>query len=359
MNGFDKFLTSVDEGKKGANVGLPIAMPALEEFVPNLQRKHYYLIGGNTGSGKTTFVKDKMFLTPLEYVRNLQMTTNNPSNIDIECLYFSFEMDVESLIAGSISRRIYLDTWAKGNPKSLNVNYIMSRGKHRISDEDYKLVKSYYDYWNFIESKTKFIDHSIGISEIKTEIHNLALRNGKLFNDPVNKFSYYLPDNPNKYLVVYLDHLALTELSRGRSLIETMEEVSHLFVKARNTYYMTFVVIQQLNMDLFDPVRVKIGRVGPMLSDFGDSKKISRDAEVVMALHNPAMFSQPTYSGYDISKLKTYFRSVEVLKNRYGETDKKVGVFFNGGVGILKELPGHSTTAMTDIYNNIALKFNK
>jgi hypothetical protein len=225
----------------------------------------------------------------------------------------------------------------------------MSRGKNRISEEDYQLVRSYYNYWDWFESKVKFIDTSMSIADMNAEIHALAKRNGTNYTAD-GKFSYYMPNNPNKHLVVYIDHLALIELSRGKSLVETMEELSHNLVKARNSYYMTFVVIQQLNMDLFDPVRVKIGRLGPMLSDFGDSKKISRDAEVVLALHNPAMFSQSTYAGYDITKLKTKFRSVEVLKNRYGEMDKRVGVFFNGAVGTLKELPGSITPEMQTIY---------
>jgi replicative DNA helicase len=350
--GFNRFIDSVDRGKKGDNEGLPIDMPALEDFVPNLQKKHFYLIGGNTGSGKTTIMKDKFFLNPLEHVHHLQNFTANPGNIDVECLYFSFEMDLESLIAGSISRKIYLDTKAAGKPKSLNVNYIMSRGKHRISDEDYKLVRTYMSYWEWIESKVTFVDTSMTVDEITGLIHTMAKNNGTIFSHE-GKFSHYVPNNPNKYLVVYIDHLALTELSKGRGLIETMEDLSHKIVKARNAYYMTFVVVQQLNMDLFDPVRVKIGRLGPMLSDFGDSKKISRDAEVVLALHNPAMFSQPQYSGYDISILKTWFRSVEVLKNRYGESDKKVGVFFNGAVGVLKELPAPASTAMLEVYNHL------
>ncbi|TAG43098.1 MAG: hypothetical protein EAZ31_05020, partial [Cytophagia bacterium] len=322
---YSRFLDTIKAGMQGDNEGLPIDMPALEEFIPNLQRKHYYLIGGNTGSGKTTIVKDKLFLTPFEHVRDIELSQVNPRNVDVEGLYFSYEMDRESLIAGSISRRIYLDTKAQGHAKTLNVNYIMSRGKNRLSEEDYQLVRSYYNYWDWFESKVKFIDTSMSIEDMNAEIHALAKRNGTNYTAD-GKFSYYMPNNPNKHLVVYIDHLALIELSRGKSLVETMEELSHNLVKARNSYYMTFVVIQQLNMDLFDPVRVKIGRLGPMLSDFGDSKKISRDAEVVLALHNPAMFSQSNYAGYDITKLKTKFRSVEVLKNRYGEMDKRVGV---------------------------------
>jgi energy-coupling factor transporter ATP-binding protein EcfA2 len=333
----------------GDNEGLPIGMPALEQFVPNLQKKHYYLIGGNTGSGKTTLMKDKFFLTPFEHVMHLQQT-DNERNIDVEGLYFSFEIDTESLIAGSIARRIYLDTKEAGHPLSLNVNYIMSRGKHRISQEHYDLVRSYDKYWEFFEDKVTFYDTSMTVPSINAAINDLAARNGKVFKTQDGHFLQYIPDNPNKYLVVYIDHLALTELSRGKSLVETMEELSHSIVKARNAYHMTFIVIQQLNMDLFDPVRVKIGRLGPMLSDFGDSKKISRDAEVVLALHNPAMFAQASYSGYDIQQLRSKFRSVEILKNRYGELDKKLGVFFNGEVGILKELPAPNSPDMLKVY---------
>lgn len=353
---FGRFLANIERGMNGENEGLPIDMPALENFVPNLQRKHYYLVGGNTGSGKTTFVMDKLFLTPLEHIMYLNKTKTNDKNLEIEAIFNSYEIDVENIIAKAISRRIYLDTKMvnPSSPKSLNVNYILSRGKNRISQEDYELVRGYDDYWDFFEDNVTWVDVSQDPNQIKAAIHEMALRNGKLMATPDGKQHIYYPNNPNKYLLCLIDHLALADQLKGDTLTETMKEISKSIVKGRNLYGLTGIVIQQLNMDLFDPARVKIGRLAPTLSDFGDAKTISRDVEVVIALHNPVMFSQPSYSGYDINILKNNFRSIEVLKNRYGESDKKVGVYFNGAVGLIKELPGPLTPEMGIIYQKMS-----
>lgn len=349
--GFSRFKANVERGMEGANEGLPIDMPALENFVPNLQRKHYYLVGGNTGSGKTTFMMDKLCLTPLEHVANLQATPQlNTNNIDVAGLFYSLEVDETSIIAKAVSRKIYKDYG-----RALPVNYILSRGKNRISQEDYDLVMMYSDYWDFISEKIKFTDVPKTAEEIKNDIHKLAITHGKLMTSEDGQFSHYEPNNPNMYLPVWIDHLALLELSKQHNgkILQAMEELSHVLIRARNTYHITAVVIQQLNMDVFDPTRVKIGRLAPTLADFGDSKKISRDAEVVMALHNPMMFSQQAYAGYNIDILRDNFRSVEVLKNRYGECNKKVGCFFNGAAGLMKELPNPTGPEIKEVYRRL------
>jgi replicative DNA helicase len=349
MRSFDRFIEAVERGKEGMNEGLPLGMPALEQFIPNLQKKHYYLIGGNTGSGKTTLMRDKFLFGPVEHIQKLELT-ENPMNLDIRGILFSFEMDLESVISAAISRRVYFD-----HKKTFPSNYIMSRGKNRISKEDYEIVSAYSDYWEYYEKKFIFHDTTKTVAQIEAAIRKLALDHGVLYKN-TDGFEYYVPHNPNMYFLVYIDHLALTEISKGSTIEKTMEELSKVLVKARNLYHMTFVVIQQLNMDLFDPVRVKIGRPAPMLSDFGDSKKISRDVDVVLALHNPAMFAQEQYAGYDITQLRAKFRSIEVLKNRYGESDKRVGVFFNGAVGVLKELPEAASPAMLQVYEQLKIK---
>lgn len=353
MSNFNNFKESVERGMQGSNAGLPIDMPALSNFVPNVQRKHYYLIGGSTGSGKTTLMMDKFCLTPLEYVSDLHANpVLNPNNIDVDGLFYSLEVDSTSMIAKAVSRKIYKDT-----RKALPVNYILSRGKNRINQEDYDLVMMYGDYWDFIASKIKLSDVPKTVEQIAQDIHNLALKHGKMMKTANGQFSHYEPYNPNMYLMVWVDHLALLELSKqhGGKILKAMEDLSHVIIRARNSYHITAIIVQQLNMDVFDTSRVKIGRLAPTLADFGDSRKISRDAEVVMAVHNPLMFSQQSYSNYDINILKDNFRSVEVLKNRYGESNKKVGCFFNGAAGLFKELPNPKSEEIKKVYEKLLM----
>lgn len=352
MSLFNRFLSEVQIGMTGAREGLNIGLPALSGYVPNVQKKHYYILGGSTGSGKSTIMLDNFFANPAEHVMELQKG-DNLLNIDIEGLFYSFEVDMIRVIAKLIARKIYKDT-----KKTLPVMYIMSN-KNRCSQEDYELVRSYDKYWEFFESKFKFIDSPVNPTAVHKEIQAMAARNGTIFTKNVPYadmpvFDKYVPTNPNKYLLVYIDHLSLTLRERGLSRSEAMELMSSYILEDRNKYGITGFLLMQLNMEIFSPERVKINRLEPTLDDFGLSKKITQDAEVVMALHNPMMFNQLMYCGYDINRLKDNFRSIEVLKNRFGECNKKVGLFFNGAVGISGELPNPTNNQqMKEIYKAI------
>ena len=60
---------------------------------------------------------------------------------------------------------------------------------------------------------------------------------------------------------------------------------------------------------------------------------------MIISIFNPHREKLNSYNEYDISILGDKFRSITVLKNRYGDSDVEVGCNFFGHNGMWKELP--------------------
>ena len=98
-------IEEIDRGQRGENKGLPMGLPKLVEYVPNLQKNTYYLVGGNTGAGKSAFVDEAFIFAPFEYL----LESGDVEDIikHFEVIYYSFEINKVSKILKAIARRIY------------------------------------------------------------------------------------------------------------------------------------------------------------------------------------------------------------------------------------------------------------
>jgi len=335
---FAQAIDEIEKGKKGLNEGLPMGFERLVEYVPNLQKGTYYLIGGATGTGKSAFVDEAFIFNPFEYI------IENGDINDFEVIYYSFEINKVTKILKAIARRVFLKYGVL-----VDINYILSRGKNRISDEIYKYILELREYFEVLESCMTIIDMSQPPKDIKKYIHNHAARNGELEISSKGEM-YYHPNNPNKITEVILDHAGLTQEVEGKNTKQTIDELSQDFVPIRNIYQYTPVLIQQLTFESSSVNRMKgTTRKAPVLADFGDSKYTTRDANIVMALFNPAKLEMPDYKGYNIGIFKDRFRSLELLKNRDGAPDVSLGLKFIGEVGLFKELPKPTDIKAIDI----------
>ena len=59
----------------------------------------------------------------------------------------------------------------------------------------------------------------------------------------------------------------------------------------------------------------------------------------MIAIYNPFRDGLKTYHKYNIEILESSFRSIMVLKNRFGDCDAEVGCNFFGGINLFHELP--------------------
>ena len=76
----------------------------------------------------------------------------------------------------------------------------------------------------------------------------------------------------------------------------------------------------------------------------------------MFGITNPSSVDKQTDLGYDITKLKGKFRSLEVTVNRHGESNDICPLWFKGNVNFYKELPLPNTPELSQLYKDLEQK---
>lgn len=312
-----------------------------------LRKSTYYLIGGYTGSGKTSFLDDAFVLNPYDFVNSHK----NTKGLKLKIFYFSMERRKNYKIAKWISRRIFLDTG-----KVITANKILGwvSNEFKLTFDEHDIVKSYKDYINFmLNDAVTIIENPQNPMGIKKTIDAYAELNGvKEKVDAHN--TVYIPHNEKEHVIVIYDHIGLQKketrkypngdivrLSTPKEIIDQSSEDARKF---RDVYGYTIVKVSQFNRDIANPTRIKNGDVEPMLEDFKSSGSTQEDAQIVFGLFDPMRYKVPDPSGYNLDKLRNdygakMYRSVKLLKNSYGSDDVRIGLAFQPAIGMFKEMP--------------------
>lgn len=327
MKLFDKVLKRIDIGKEGNNKGLSHGMERLRQYLPDINKGTYYLVGAETSAGKTSFVDNFFMYNPYEH-----LMSNPNTDIKLNIIYFSLEIDKEIKITKGIARKLYIDYNLE-----VDVNAILSRGKYRISDEVYSKVLETRHYFEKLEDNLVIFDVPAHPTAIYDYLKKYADANGKFIEEghQVN----YIPNNPKLHTIIIVDHIGLVKKQQGLNKKDNIDKLSEYMIYFRNKCGFIPVLISQFNRTISSTDRFKLEMVTPQLSDFKDSGGPSEDANVVMALFNPHRYAIENFIGYDINKLKGTFRSLSLLKNRDGEDSKTLGMKFVGSCGYFSELP--------------------
>jgi len=348
---FQDLKTEVIKGIEGRNGGIPMGFNRLNHYI-GIRKSMYYLIGGLTGSGKTSFVDDAFILNPVDWY----ISQKGKSNIKLKIIYRSMERSRTYKLAKWVARKIFLDTgYSIPVAKLLGWN-------DRMSPEEYELFLSYEDYIKQVEEIVTIIDGSENPIGIAKDIKEYALENGHIEQiDQYNK--RYVPDDENTITLIVVDHIGLLKATKDfPNKKDRIDKMSDELRYARDFYGFSPVVVSQFNRDISNINRIKNGDVEPQLEDFADSSQTQNDADVVMALFDPVRYKVPDPSGYDTAKLvdstgSKFFRSLRIIKNSYGSDDIRIGLAFHGEIGMFKELPKKKDITDTDYASVIDKSF--
>lgn len=311
----DSILYEVARGMAGKNRGLNTGMGRADEFIHGLQQATGYLYGGESGTAKTTIVDYSHILCPFYDAK--------AKGVEFHTVYFSWELSKirkkVRFASALINQRYKI---------RLPVNYLLSKGKNRISQEHYNLART-------IEADVEDIFNSI-------EMHNEPC-NSRRLTQILMKFAKqhgtfqtmttqdehgerqeiivgYTKNNPDAVLQVIIDHISLADEDYGYSLKATIDKISKALVWFRNICGISYVIIQQFGSDMQTTDRRKLDKkeVAPMRLDFADSKYTYRDADIVWGLICPYNFSFPEFKGYDSSRMRSLYIHAFLMKNRDG-----------------------------------------
>lgn len=328
MTGKESFFKLVEEGRKGNNVGMPIGSPKMEKFMDGYLGGTSYLIGGASGSGKSTKALYSFIYCPLiAFLENPEF-----SNRDPHWLIFCLEMTKEQLYAKLVSMYIF-DKYHK----QLRFKQIFSRGKDCIlSDEDFELLKNCSDFIDVLDERLACVTGGLNEAKYVKIVKEYLSRFGTWNDD-----GSYTPDNPQQIIGGKIDHCSLVQASNGRTKKEEMDAISRDSVFFRNTTKIFSPIhISQFNRGSRSDERLKQSAQEPNEADFKDSGAIYEDAQVVFAIYSPHKYRQSSFHKYKIQNaLEQCFIAEYCLKTRFGTSDFWVPFGFYGDCSHYHELP--------------------
>ena len=319
----EQILNEIDRGRAGFNHGITMGMPKLESIMDGNTRETYTLIMSNSGSGKTSFALYSYVYKPL--VAHLD-------DNDYKCLFISLEMNEISLYIKLLSIYIF-ETYG------IQFSYKERQKRKReyiLSDEHYELVKACIPWVTKVKKHLEIYDKKASAKTVYAILKQRLEKMGKFVETETRQI--YIPNNQNLVYNVVIDHIALITPSDGRKLKEEIDLLSAYLVTLREKCKISPVVIQQANREQGNIERFKAGKSAFSINDAKDTGNTVQDCNVMIAIYNPYRDGLKTYRKYNIEVLQGAFRSIMVLKNRFGDCDAEVGCNFFGGINYFSEL---------------------
>ena len=378
MINFNNIISGLEEKRNNRIEGkyncIPFSdnFPRLSKFLPGIIKGVQYIVTANSGVGKTQLAKYLFVKTPYDFIKN-----HPESKLKLKILYFALEESKQEFINTMIvvylaeKHGIFIDVLELesmyDSPLDSSILEKIKEGKEYFEDlfnsvdvidsvsnpyGIYKYCREYSNnngshYWtqlsNVDDKDRKFITH-----EEYEKLTDLTKRNWK--------YSHYVPNDENEYVIVLTDHISLLQPENNTTLHQTMGNWSANYCRKQLTKHWNYVVvnIQQQAAANEDVEHYKANKLEPSLSSLGDNKLTARDSLVVIGLFAPDRYEVKKYLGYDIEKMKDNFRSLIILKNRIGKPNLKLGLYFDGAINKFKELPEpHDTERLKRVYQTI------
>ena len=325
MSGKEEFFQLVQEGRLGNNIGLSIGSSKLEIYMDGFLPGTSYLIGGASGTGKSTYMLWSMVYQPLIHYLNGECP-----ELDPHWLMFNLEMTRSQVYAKLVSMYIFDNFGVE-----LKFKRIFSRGKDCIlTDDEFELLEQCSD---FLDELDKRITNFEGVL---TEATYVKVVMDELENYGTWEDNIFIPNNPKQVLGVVIDHCSLIKATNGKSKKEEMDAISRASVRFRNVCKIVSPIhVAQFNRGSGSDERLKQNMQDPTQNDFKDSGSLYDDSQIVFALFSPHKHKLASYKKYNIKALEQCFIGIFLLKSRFGTSDILVPMNFFGDCSHYVELP--------------------
>lgn len=320
------------------------------DFV-GIEKGRYYLLSAHQKCGKTQFTSYTFIYHPLEYAYN------NPDKVKLKIFYYPLEETKEEILLRYMSHLLFILSNFKIRISPTDLKSTDERKP--LSEEILELLKSeeYSKRIEFFEKCVQFREASnptgmwkdmLNYAESTGTIHYKNIEyvdrdTGEIKTKRI--FDYYEPDDPQEYVLILWDHAGLTGLERGLDLRQSINKLSEYFVLLRNKYNFSPILVYQQSTETQNLEAFKSNKIRPTVAGLSDSKYPARDCSIMLGLTNPYAFEVPNYCGYDITKFKDNFRLLEIIVNRFGQSNGSIGLFFDGATNYFSELPHPSDTS--------------
>lgn len=319
---------------------------------PGVELGTYYLISGASKASKSKITNFLFLFNTILYAYN------NPKLIRLKIFYALLEEKAENITGKFICYLLYY--LSKGKIR-IDIKTFKSVDSNRVlSKEILELLDTieYQSILHFFESHVTFIPDR-NPTGIYYALERYALSKGivhkrKIEGYDKEVFDYYEPNDPDEYVMCIIDHIGLISEERGLDLRKSIKKLSEYLKIVRNKFNYIPVVVQQQNSETISLEAFKANKIRPTQKGLGDSQDPGKDCDVMLGITNPYSFELKEYLKYDITKLKSCARFLEVVLGRDGESNAILGLYFDGATGYYCPLPRYDDiNALNKVYELI------
>ena len=157
----------------------------------------------------------------------------------------------------------------------------------------------------------------------------------------------YHKNNPDQYVIVVVDHVGLCVPESGSTKKQEIDTISQYAVGLRERCQVSFFMLQQENRNSSNMDRRKMDMTECSSEDLKDTGNTYNDCEVCIGVYHPLKHKLKNHRGYpiindqtsDFKGLRDRYRSLCLIKNRQGVSDRLIPVNFLGEIGYYRNLP--------------------
>lgn len=327
--------------------GIPSKFERFREEFLGVFKSVYFIITANSGIGKSRFAKWAFMFVPFRFIK-----ANSDSGIKLKIFYFSLEENKDKFIRSVISSELYTRYGIEISPREL---LSLNPDNKKVTPEIEARIEQIIPYVDELLETIEVIDYIRNPFGIYKYVREYARKNGKFFfkgeeidyeSNPNAIYDEYRPNDTNEIVVVITDPINLLHPDKGQAKTgDAMNKFSNDYcLTMRDKFGYCVVNVQQQAADTEKQEFTYKGqsiesKLEPSLAGLGDSKLTARDADFVYALFAPDRYEIEKHRGYDITRLQDRYRQLSKLKDRDGEANSRIGLYFQGAVNEFSELP--------------------
>lgn len=369
---FDAVLDKIEDGIAGNAIWIPSPYSRWKNKV-GLTKKMYTLIGGDSGSGKSSYVDSTYILHTYEWY----MANKDQLNFKPKIILRSMERSKEYRIAKWVCYLMHSKFNILIDVKTL---FGMHEGDSRINSDILEKIESCREYIEGMQKYVTVIDGRSVPWGVYKDFRDYALKNGTIYrhkgdgtfevgiyNTSTRKINWKkipkdrFPDDhpfPERYEVVYIqdddeevvvpivDHIGKYKNRSGDTDKKTVDRASEYTSDLRDIYNMSPIDVSQFNRNKSDTKRrfSPNTELQPEEDDFKNSGDMFENCDLAIGLMNPYSYGLNRSFQYNVNAFVNSYgynrlRIARVLKNTYGPDDF-IGAFqFIGEIGRYKLIP--------------------
>lgn len=319
-------------------------LPGLNNYVPGIIPGILYKITSHTGNSKTQFTKFAFVIQPIMYsIRH---------NINFKILFFAAEETKEEFVDSLIIyvARVKYKTSIDRNILSGNHPTFLSENVLKVIEMASKDVDVILRYITIVD------DHCYTPEDTYKICRKFAEHHGTFSTDAKGR-EIYTKNDPSQIVLCIYDHISLLNGDYDEKQKRTMTKFEALAIWSTEIckkiltkrWGWAVLNVQQQNLDSSSQQFTTRGesimnKVIPSVDGLGDNRIISRDDYVILGIFAPNKYDFEEFKGYKITGIgpdyfNDNFRSIHLLKNRFGKMGKPLALFYDGSYNYFKELP--------------------